>query len=288
MVENIFHADNLEFMSTQPSNSLDLIYCDVLYGTGRNFGDYVDLKPNRKDIEQHYKPRIAEMYRLLKDTGSIYLQMDYKIEHWIRLILDDYFILQNSITWCYDRWTNSVDKFIPQSDRILFATKTNTYTFNKIKVDFSQKSKHKGSRFSKMDNGKLFQNYTNDERMKDCGDWWNISYLNSQSKERVGYATQKPKELIERVVKASSNEGDTVADLYLGSGTTAVICKELNRKFIGCDINAKAIEIANRRLNIDNEWCKHVWCRTTSNYQPAWKCCHCGLLSLAKKKRHEQ
>ena len=75
-----------------------------------------------------------------------------------------------------------------------------------------------------------------------------LSYLNSQSKERNGYATQKPKELISRFVLASTNEGDTVADYYLGSGTTAVVCKELNRNFIGCDINPKAIEITKERL----------------------------------------
>ena len=73
--------------------------------------------------------------------------------------------------------------------------------------------------------------------------------INSMSNERVGYQTQKPKSLLERIIKASSNEGDTVADYYLGSGTTAVVCKELNRNFIGCDINPKAIEITNARLD---------------------------------------
>lgn len=74
-------------------------------------------------------------------------------------------------------------------------------------------------------------------------------FINPMSNERVGYSTQKPKALIERIIKASSNEGDTVADYYLGSGTTAVVCKELNRNFIGCDINPKAIEITKARLN---------------------------------------
>lgn len=73
--------------------------------------------------------------------------------------------------------------------------------------------------------------------------------LSSLHKDYVNYATQKPKELIERIIKASSNEGDTVADYYLGSGTTAVVCKELNRNFIGCDINPKAIELTKTRLD---------------------------------------
>ena len=84
------------------------------------------------------------------------------------------------------------------------------------------------------------------------GDVWDdiMSFQQaSTSSERMNYATQKPKALIERIIKASSNEGDTVADYYLGSGTTAVVCKELNRNFIGCDINPKAIEITNARLD---------------------------------------
>lgn len=82
-------------------------------------------------------------------------------------------------------------------------------------------------------------------------DWWiDIkAIVNPDNKEYVKYKTQKPKELIKRFVLASSNEGDVVADYYLGSGTTAEVCKELNRNFIGCDINPNAIEITKGRLN---------------------------------------
>ena len=78
-------------------------------------------------------------------------------------------------------------------------------------------------------------------------DVWNLSYLNPMSNEKVGYNTQKPKALIERIIKASSNEGDTVADYYLGSGTTCEVALELGRKFIGCDINPRAIEITKKK-----------------------------------------
>ena len=78
-------------------------------------------------------------------------------------------------------------------------------------------------------------------------DYWLMPVV--AGNERIGYQTQKPKALIERIIKASSNEGDVVADYYLGSGTTAVVCKELNRNFIGCDLNPKAIEITNGRLD---------------------------------------
>ena len=72
-------CDNLELLKSQPNESVDLIYCDILYGTGRKFADYQDLKPIRSEIEAHYLPRIKEMHRILKQTGSIYLQMDTRI-----------------------------------------------------------------------------------------------------------------------------------------------------------------------------------------------------------------
>ena len=80
-------------------------------------------------------------------------------------------------------------------------------------------------------------------------DIWEIQHIQPTAKERLGYDTQKPKALIERIIKASSNEGDLVADFYLGSGTTAEVCKDLNRNFIGCDINQRAVEITLQRLN---------------------------------------
>ena len=99
-------SDNLELMAEIKDNTVDLIYCDILYGTGRKFDDYQDLKPKREVIEEHYIPRIKEMHRILKDTGSIYLQMDTKVNHWIRCILDDVFNysnFQNEISFCC--WT---------------------------------------------------------------------------------------------------------------------------------------------------------------------------------------
>jgi len=84
-------VDNLELLLSQPDESVDLIYCDILYGTGRNFGDYQDLKPIRSEIEAHYLPRLKEMKRVLKQNGSIYLQMDTRINHWMRILMDKVF-----------------------------------------------------------------------------------------------------------------------------------------------------------------------------------------------------
>lgn len=88
-------CDNLELMAEIKDNTIDLIYCDILYGTGRNFGDYQDLKPIRSEIENHYLPRLIEMKRVLKQNGSIYLQMDTRINHWMRILMDDIFGYEN-------------------------------------------------------------------------------------------------------------------------------------------------------------------------------------------------
>lgn len=227
-------CDNLELLSEMASNTIDLIYCDILYGTGHKFKDYQDLNPIRDEIENHYKPRIEEMHRVLKPTGSIYLQMDTKINHWIRCILDDVFgydNMRNEIIWYY-KGTGVSKTFVSKHDVILLYSKTDIFKHNTIYVPSAKKTGWGGK---------------NEKR---CDDVWSDINTIFQSKERGTqiYDTQKPKALIERIIKASSNEGDLVADFYLGSGTTAEVCKILNRSFIGCDINPNAVKKAKGRL----------------------------------------
>ena len=247
-------VDNLELLLSQPDESVDLIYCDILYGTGKNFGDYQDLKPIRSEIEAHYLPRLKEMHRVLKSTGSIYLQMDTRINHWMRILMDDVFghgNFRNEIVWHYNRWTATSRDFQKLHDCILRYSKSKDFTFNVEYKDYTDGSKKRKEnilhRFK--DGEKYLVTETKGVAQNDV--WCDIPFLPPSSNERkiVGYKTQKPKALIERIIKASSNEGDTVADYYLGSGTTAVVCKEFNRNFIGCDINPKAIEITNARLD---------------------------------------
>ena len=256
VTSSVFCSDNLELMKTIESNTIDLIYCDILYGTGRNFGDYQDLKPIRSEIEAHYLPRLKEMHRVLKSTGSIYLQMDYRINHWIRCLMDDIFGYNrfvNEIIWSYRSGGRSANNYTSNHDTILLYSKTKKYTFNKQK-DISYLPKMKGRvKFETVLNGYYAKCEHCDSdnvavRNVEARDVWEFNILSCRNSERTGYATQKPKALIARIIKASSNEGDTVADYYLGSGTTAEVCKELNRNFIGCDINPKAIEITKNRL----------------------------------------
>ncbi len=241
-------SDNLELMAEMEDNTVDLIYCDILYGTGRKFKDYQDLKPKRETIEEHYIPRIKEMHRILKDTGSIYLQMDTRINHWVRCIMDDIFGYDNfvnEIIWNYKTGGASKKYFPRKHDNIFLYTKTKKYTFNKL----TDKNyiKHKYG-FSNLETGEDENGFYYLTTMQDV---WNVPIIRTVKdkidKEKLGYDTQKPKALIERIIKASSNEGDLVADFYGGSFTTAEVCKDLNRNFIGCDISEKAVSIGLER-----------------------------------------
>lgn len=256
-------CDNLELMAEIKDNTIDLIYCDILYGTGRKFADYQDLKPIRSEIESHYIPRIKEMYRILKPTGSIYLQMDYRINHWMRCIMDDifgYVNFRNDIVWNYQ---GSWKKSKINHQNIIQYSKGNVFTTNKI---YEQNNSDNGikKRWKKYivdnkitrdfypQNDSKFKPYIKDNHILidfnkyEIGSVWNISNVNND--ERLNYDTQKPKALIERIIKASSNEGDLVADFYLGSGTTCEVALELDRRFVGCDIEPRAIKITKERI----------------------------------------
>lgn len=234
--------DNIEFMKTLEDSSIDLIYCDILYGTGRKFKDYQDLKPIRSDIEDHYTNRIKEMRRILKNTGTIYLQMDTKISHWIRCIMDDIFgyeNMRNEIIWSYNTAPRKKNDFGKRHDIIYRYTKTDKYKFNPQREPYSL-SAPRGYEKEKY--------YHTDGKV--IGDVWQMNILGqNDKKERVGYDTQKPKSLIERIIKSSSDEGDLVADFYAGSHTTGEAALGLNRRYIGCDINPRSLEIGTKRLS---------------------------------------
>lgn len=237
MAYKIYKMDNLELMKSLPDNHINLIYCDILYGTGRNFRDYRDLKAERKEIEGHYSPRIIEMRRILKDNGSIYLQMDTKISHWIRCIMDDvfgYHNFRNEIIWKYGLGRSSDKQFGRRHDNIFWYSRSFDYIYNKQ----LEKS-------TSLAMGGVMKN------MSDV--WTDIPSLNNMATERNGYQTQKPKELLKRVILSSSNVGDLVADFYMGSGTTGEVALENGRNFIGCDIGEKAFEVTSKRLKIYNK-----------------------------------
>lgn len=247
---NIKCCDNLELMAEISDKSIDLIYCDILYGTGRKHKNYQDLPSKQEAVEEHYRPRIQEMHRILKDTGSIYLQMDTRINHWVRCIMDNIFgyrNYRNEIIWRMG-WVSGFkmhsNTFVRNHDVIVRYSKTDDFTFNKYYIPHTAKI---------LDSNKGYKERR--ERKGYCiEDTWNCSEkdrLNSimiMSFAKKRYETEKPEALIERIVKASSNEGDWVADFYAGSFTTAKVCQDQNRNFIGCDISREAVKIGRNRI----------------------------------------
>jgi len=251
-------CDNLELMAETEDNTIDLIYSDILYGTGINFGEYQDLKPKLDVIESHYLPRLIEMKRVLKQNGSIYLQMDTRINHWMRILMDKVFgydNFQNEIVWCYNSQGKTKKQWNKKHDVILFYSKSKNFIFNShiVKDSISdltykrfKKEIDQYGYYTVLKNGKRTKYYLENGSLPK--DWYeDVTYISRDNKELNGYPTQKPKELIKRFVLASSNEGDLVADFYSGSFTTAEVCKDLNRSFIGCDINPNCFEKAKER-----------------------------------------
>lgn len=242
--------DNLELLKQLEDNSINLIYSDILYATGRDFDDYKDLDYDKETVFNFYIPRIKEMYRVLKDEGTLALQMDYRISHWLRIICDDIFGYKNCtnvVQWSYSSGGSSKKRLSQKNDEIIiYAKNIKKQIFNPMKQK-SYNRDFKPYRFKGVEEYKdeygLWYTMVN---MKCI--WEDIPMVGRTSGERVDYATQKPIKLLDRIIQLYTNEGDTVADFFMGSGATIVSAKNLNRQFIGCDINPKAIEITKKRL----------------------------------------
>lgn len=192
--------------------------------------------------------RITEIHRVLKPTGSIYLHCDPTASHYLKLVLDAVFCsrggdFQNEIVWSYQTGGASKRRYARKHDIILFYTKSDNFTFNSyaIKEPRTEKSIKRaqnpnGARISADDVNKL------------PTDVFQISALNPMAIERLGYPTQKPEALLERIIAASTNEGDIVLDAYCGCGTTIAVAERLNRRWIGIDITYQSISLILRRL----------------------------------------
>lgn len=234
-------SDNLILLQSLDDESIDLIYSDILFATGRKFKDYQDLKPSKVEVENHYIPRIKEMHRVLKKTGTIYLQMDTRINHWMRCIMDDIFgyeMMRNEIIWFYNTAPRKKKDFGKRHDIILRYTKTDEYKFNPIREPYSLTAPR----------GYEKEKYYHPDG-KVIGDVWQMNVLGQNDKtERVDYDTQKPTALAKRIIMSSSDEGDVVADFYAGSHTTGVAAVSLKRNYIGCDINPRSKKIGEMRI----------------------------------------
>jgi adenine specific DNA methylase Mod len=221
-------------------------------------------------------PRLVLMKELLSEKGSIYVHMDWHIGHYVKLLLDEIFSkynFVNEIVWSYkDIGSRAVPYFKRKHNVIYMYQKSERRIFNIQRQRLSESTiKRYGSYFDenghityrwlKNNNPGVFaklkgqpedldQPWLDINNGQPLSDWWDdISPLKSHFKESTGYDTQKPEALLERIIKASSNEENVIADFFCGSGTTCAVAKKLNRYYIGCDINKKAIDITKKRLN---------------------------------------
>ncbi len=257
--EQIVHADNLTLMQSMPDETIDLIYVDPPFMT--NTTRATTNGPNYNDkwaggIEQYrefIKVRLIEMHRLLRNTGTIYVHVDPRVAHHVRLLLDEVFGVEsflNEIIWSYRTGGVSAKWFSRKHDTILaYAKCMGKHTFNTQRSGTYRtdglKHDESGRPFKQTKKGRLY--FHQDGPV--VTDVWDIPFLSTVSLERTGYPTQKPEALLERIIRASSRSGDMIADFFCGSGTTLAVAKRMNRKWLGCDASPDAVEIAQARLD---------------------------------------
>lgn len=222
--------------------------------TFEQFG-YSDLwqKGTVSYLEYMY-PRLVLMKELLSETGSIYVHIDWHVGHYLKILLDDIFgkeNFRNEIVWIYTRMGTKGQKIFSRAhDNVYWYSKNNSWIFNldEVRLPYSEGSlARQGYQLNRLGSGISKQGVTVLNNIGKCPeDWFDIPYL--RGNERVDYATQKPEKLLERIISASSNEGDLVCDFFGGSGTTAAVAERLGRRWITTDIGKPACLVMRKRF----------------------------------------
>ncbi len=197
----------------------------------------------------HMTLRVVEIHRVLKPTGSFYLHCDPTASHYLKLVMDSVFCslgghFLNEIDWCYKSGGASKHHFSRKHDVLLFYTKSGAYTFNYQ----TEKSYNRGLKPYRFKGVEEFKDEIGWYTLVGMKDYWNIDMVGRTSAERLGYPTQKPEALLDRIIKASSDEGDVILDAYCGCGTTVAVAERLNRRWIGIDITYQSIGLILKRL----------------------------------------
>jgi DNA modification methylase len=252
----LYCGDNLPLMRKSIAASVDLIYADPPFASDRDYGDFDDRWGSIDGYLDFMRPRVSEMHRLLKPTGSIYLHCDPTASHYLKLVMDAIFgvhCFANEIVWCYTGGGVPKTAFARKHDTLLFYAKSpvkkKLHTFHPQYQPYSEKSQ----KLVKSRGGVSIDNKPRDlERGATMPDWWgDIQSMQTWTPGRLGYPTQKPVELLDRIIAASSNPGDVILDPFCGCGTTlAAVIKAGDRDWIGMDINPRAISLTKRRLGI--------------------------------------
>lgn len=269
----LFWEDNLNvlyYLLNEYENSIDLVYIDPPFFSGVDY--HIEIKENGKKYESiayndtwqknltNYlymlNERLYLIHKLLKIDGLIFLHSDWHACHYIRMLLDNIFSPErfvNEIIWYYYNKYSAGKNNLPRAhDNILVYSKSENYTFNELRIPRKEPIKQLKRimvdgvlKNAKDENGHVIYRIVKDKKMDDV---WKIPCLQPASKEWTGYPTQKHQDLIERIIKLGSNEGDLIADFFCGSGTTLLVADQLNRKWMGSDISKYAIYLSRKRL----------------------------------------
>lgn len=211
---------------------------------------------NKEDYLNWMYENLLAIKSIMSDTASIYVHLDWHIGHYVKIMMDEIFgedKFINEIIWCYTGPTNQKNNFPRKHDVIYLYSNSDNYIFNgdSVRVGF-KKSTKSGGKTSLAGKGTDEELEALDERGKIIEDWWaDIADLGKVHNQDVGYSTQKPEKLLERVLLASSNENMLIADFFGGSGVTAAVANKLGRKFIHCDIGINSIQTTRDRLIAD-------------------------------------
>jgi len=274
-------GDNLLVMGSlleKFAGKVDLIYIDPPFATGADFSFTAPIGESDEEVSkeqsileekayrdtwgrglssylQMIRDRLVLMRELLSDNGSIYVHLDWHVGHYVKVIMDEIFGVsnfRNELIWCYTGPSRQTKDFPDKHDVILRYSKTNSYLFNPNDIRIPYVKRDTGET-----HGIFKKRAILTEEGKIPEDWWidvtPVARLHAT--ELLGFPTQKPEALLNRIILASSNSGDLVADFFCGSGTTLAVAEKLGRRWIGCDLSRWAIHVTRKRL-LDIEDCK--------------------------------
>lgn len=231
--QTIILGDAVSKLKEIPSSSFDLIIADPPYNLGKDYGNNKDQRSIEEYLE-FSRAWISECNRVLKPTGTLYVFMGFQFISHLHGIIgrENGFIFNSWIVWHYTQGMGKTKGFSPRHDDILMFTKSEQFTFNLDAIRVPQKYYRK----------------RNNMRGANPGDVWEFSHVHYCNPNRQSHPTQKPEGLIERMVLASSNPGDTVLDPFSGSGTTLRVCQQLDRIGTGIEINPEYVNMTETRL----------------------------------------
>lgn len=265
--------DTLPALLPEFAGQVQLIYIDPPFMTGRDFKSGAQLaysdkwEKNLDTYLQWLYETLLSLYSFLAPSGSLYIHLDWRVTHYAKVLLDEIFGpnfdgdgpgFQNEIIWHYQSGGRNTRRFARKHDTLLLYTKSARYCFHAERVGERRGAEKRNHMRKRVDTdgrvhwtiqaGGRTYSYSEESQMTPTDVWTDISHLHQKDPQRTGYATQKPEALLERILLASSEEGDLVLDCFCGSGVTPVVAQRLGRRWLACDSSELAIHITQERL----------------------------------------